>query len=287
MPIRMLRDWTDSERVNALSAAAEVFFVRLIMKADDYGCFHGNERLVKSLLFPLKDGTRDAEVVRWIAECVKSGLIRVYESEGKKYLHILNFGQRMKASRRKFPAPPDTSGNFPELSGTSRLNRIESGNGKRENETGNTPSIPEAEVQGDAPVPPASAGGVGADEEAKPCRVFSGFPKSKAEVLDLAERVGAVCSDEQAEAYLLSRQSVNWIKPGNVPVRNVGADLKSYLFTWRQNRADADKREAARRRGAENIDRAEIDRKKAEHEKKLRAEYGDAEYERMKRECEL
>ena len=132
MPIRMLRDWTDSEAVDKLTADAERLFVRLIMKADDYGCFHANPRLVKSLLFPLKDGLRDADVSRWIAECEKAGLIRLYEDvAGKPYLEIRNFGQRLKSSKRKYPAPPGSSGKFPEVPGTSGLNRIET-----ETETG-------------------------------------------------------------------------------------------------------------------------------------------------------
>ena len=42
MPNRILRDWTDSERVNALTVQGERFFVRLIMKVDDYGRLYGN-----------------------------------------------------------------------------------------------------------------------------------------------------------------------------------------------------------------------------------------------------
>ena len=130
MPNRILRDWTDSEPVNSLSWQAECLFIRLIMKADDYGCFNGNAKLLRSLLFPLKDGLRDTDISRWIAECVTAGLIRVYRAENKPFIEIRNYRQRLKNSRRKFPAPPETSENspevyadsenFPELPGTSR-----------------------------------------------------------------------------------------------------------------------------------------------------------------------
>ena len=130
MPNRILRDWTDSEPVNSLSWQAECLFIRLIMKADDYGCFNGNAKLLRSLLFPLKDGLRDTDISRWIAECVTAGLIRVYRAENKPFIEIRNYQQRLKNSRRKFPAPPETSENstevyadsrnFPELPGTSR-----------------------------------------------------------------------------------------------------------------------------------------------------------------------
>ena len=111
MPERMLRDWTDSEAVNQLDWAAECLFTRLIMKADDFGRFHGNPRLIKSLLFPLKDGLRDADISRWIAECVKAGLLREYTDRvsGKPFIEIRKYGQRLRTKKAKFP---DENGRF-------------------------------------------------------------------------------------------------------------------------------------------------------------------------------
>lgn len=106
MPNRMLRDWTDSDTVNALSVYGERFFVRLIMKADDFGCYHADARLLKSFLFPLlPDGVREADISRWTAECEKAGLIVLYESDGKRYLQIQDFRQRLDKARNKFPLP--------------------------------------------------------------------------------------------------------------------------------------------------------------------------------------
>lgn len=110
MPNRMLRDWTDSERVNGLTAHAERFFTRLIMKVDDYGCFHADARLLKASLFPLQlDSIREADLSRWMTECQKAGLIVLYESNSKRYLQILDFKQRLDKSNPKFPLP--SSGN--------------------------------------------------------------------------------------------------------------------------------------------------------------------------------
>ena len=106
MPNRILRPWVDSEAVNSLSDAAEVFFVRLIQCADDYGRFYGTPMLLKSYLFPLKD-KRVADISRWIAECVKAGLIADYEVAGKRFVEIRKFNQRMRLKgESKFPAPP-------------------------------------------------------------------------------------------------------------------------------------------------------------------------------------
>lgn len=106
MPNRILRPWVDSEAVNSLSDAAEVFFVRLIQCADDYGRFYGTPMLLKSYLFPLKD-KRVADISRWIAECVKAGLIADYEVSGKRFIEIVKFNQRLRLKgESKFPAPP-------------------------------------------------------------------------------------------------------------------------------------------------------------------------------------
>lgn len=102
MPIRMLRDWTDSYRFDCISAESEVLFTRLIMKADDYGNFFGDARIIQSMCFPLgsmivvQDG---------LDELANRGLIMLYSVDCKDYLHISNFGQRMRnGMKRKFPA---------------------------------------------------------------------------------------------------------------------------------------------------------------------------------------
>jgi len=81
-----------------------VFFTRLIMKADDFGRFHANPKLLASFLFPLK-----AYDVGYIAsaltECQRAGLFVIYVVDGKDYLEIKDFGQRLRNMRSKFPEP--------------------------------------------------------------------------------------------------------------------------------------------------------------------------------------
>lgn len=108
MPNRMLRDWTGSDKVNKLNVNSERFFVRLIMKVDDFGCFYADPRLLKANLFPLLlDNIRDADILRWMDECQKAGLIVVYENSSKRYLQILDFKQRLDKARNKYPLPTD------------------------------------------------------------------------------------------------------------------------------------------------------------------------------------
>ncbi len=107
MPTRLLRDCTDSEKINLLDGLAERFFYRLIMIADDYGRYYAHPGLLKARMFPfLLEKVREADISRWITECEKAGLIALYEHSGKKYLHILDFRQRLDKAKEKFPGPP-------------------------------------------------------------------------------------------------------------------------------------------------------------------------------------
>lgn len=104
MANRVLRDWTDSFIINDLDANTERFFVRLIMRVDDYGRFSADERLLKSNLFPLKTDIRESDISRWLTACEKSGLITVYTVASKKYLEIQNFNQRLRIQKAKYPS---------------------------------------------------------------------------------------------------------------------------------------------------------------------------------------
>lgn len=76
------------------------------MKVDDFGCYHADSRLLKASLYPLLlDSIREADLLRWMTECQKAGLIVLYENAGKKYLQILDFRQRLDKARSKYPLP--------------------------------------------------------------------------------------------------------------------------------------------------------------------------------------
>lgn len=106
MPNRILRDCTDSDKVNKLTVHAERFFYRLIMKVDDYGRFFADARLLKAHLFPLQlDSIREADIVRAMDECLSADLIALYEVKGKGYLQINDFRQRLDRAKQKYPPP--------------------------------------------------------------------------------------------------------------------------------------------------------------------------------------
>ena len=94
--------------MDKLDAFEERFFTRLIMKVDDFGCFHADVRLIKANLFPLKTDIRDTDISRWLAACEKAGLITIYNVAKKEFLQITNFKQVLRQKTHKFPLPNDS-----------------------------------------------------------------------------------------------------------------------------------------------------------------------------------
>jgi hypothetical protein len=103
---RMLKDWTASEKMDKLTPEAEVFFVRLIMKADDFGNYTANIKLIRSALFPLKE-YNDYQITEWLYECQAAGLLFGYQAEGRRFIHINNFDQKLRRMHAAYPPPPD------------------------------------------------------------------------------------------------------------------------------------------------------------------------------------
>lgn len=111
MPNRILRDGIlASESVCSLSWAAEVFYRRLMSVADDHGRFSSAPKLLRSACYPLQiDKVSDADIGKWLTECVTAALVSVYPAaDGKRYIQILKFGQQVRA-KSKFPEPVEST----------------------------------------------------------------------------------------------------------------------------------------------------------------------------------
>ena len=111
MPNRIIKESVcTSEDVASLSPMAEILFYHLIVNVDDYGCYYGNESIVKSNCFPLKsDDIKCDQVKSWLDELDSVGLIRKYIGpDGRKYLQFTKWEkhQQIRAKKRKFPEPP-------------------------------------------------------------------------------------------------------------------------------------------------------------------------------------
>ena len=123
MPTRIIRDGIlTSERINALSPLAELFYRRLMSVADDHGRYSGNLTQLRAYCYPLKlDSVKEDSIKKHLAECVSAGLIVPYTVEGKPYILLCDFGQRING-KSKFPEPPsDVPGNPPGIPGNPRL----------------------------------------------------------------------------------------------------------------------------------------------------------------------
>lgn len=174
MPNRIIREgWLESEPINTLGPAEEVFFLRLCLRADDFGRYHGNPTLLRSNLFPLRDDLRNTDIPRWLAACEKAGLIRCYEVAGKRYLEIQKFDQRTRARVSKFPAPPGWKP--PDDGQMSDTCQTDARHSRTETET---------ESKTESPKPPA------AEPPGARDRVFNPvFPLETARILDEIDRL--------------------------------------------------------------------------------------------------
>lgn len=111
MPNRIIRDGIlTSERIVQLSWPAEVFYRRLMSVVDDYGRYSANLKLLRSACYPLQiDKVTDADVGKWLTDCVTADLVSVYPAQdGKRYLEMRNFGQQVR-TKSKYPAPPEST----------------------------------------------------------------------------------------------------------------------------------------------------------------------------------
>lgn len=106
MPNRLLKEGiVDSSAIDALSAEEEVFFYRLLVVADDYGRMDARLAILKSRCFPLKEHPKMLEKIEsYLLSFVSQELVECYQVDGKPYLQILKWEQRIR-SKEKYPSP--------------------------------------------------------------------------------------------------------------------------------------------------------------------------------------
>jgi len=122
MPNRVIREgFLDSDKINALDAETQCFFIRLMLIADDYGCFDARPTWLRSRCYPVSD-TCPSIVRQMTVTCQSSGLIQLYNSGGKDYGQIVNFNQRLRQKRSKYPLPENSSDNCQSIDGQLSVN---------------------------------------------------------------------------------------------------------------------------------------------------------------------
>lgn len=108
MPNRIIKESIcTSDSVDGLSWFEEVLFYRLIVSCDDYGRFDGRPAIIKNRLFPLKENLTIKAVSSAINTLARTGLVALYEFEGKPYLYLptWNEHQNIRAKKSKYPSP--------------------------------------------------------------------------------------------------------------------------------------------------------------------------------------
>lgn len=157
MPSRIIKESiTTSESLAAVSADAERLFWRLVVKADDYGLYYGNPKILSSMCFPLNPPA-EKKIQSWLAELVGQGMVGTYTSEedGKQYLKLLSWDkhQQTRAKKSKYPLPvsfdsicKQANGNQTQAKVPVNVNGNEIGNEKRE--TGTRPTGAKGEPSG-------------------------------------------------------------------------------------------------------------------------------------------
>jgi hypothetical protein len=107
MPNRIIKESIcTSEEIAKLSPEAEILFYRLMVKADDFGLYFANPKIISGTCFPLKQ-PKGAAVAAWIKELVGAGLIITYTVDFKDYLKLSSWEkhQQKRAAKSKYPQP--------------------------------------------------------------------------------------------------------------------------------------------------------------------------------------
>ena len=107
MPNRILKESIcTSDEIDRLTEAEEVFFYRLMVVCDDFGCMDARPAIIKARCYPLKSiAIKSIQALLTGLEAV--GLIETYTVGGKPYLHVKKWEQhqQIRAKRAKYSLP--------------------------------------------------------------------------------------------------------------------------------------------------------------------------------------
>jgi hypothetical protein len=116
MPTRVVREGAlDSAKLAGVSRGADAMFFRLLLVADDFGCFDGRASVIRARCFPAHRDVQEEHVAGWCSELFHAGLIHGYVVNAKPYLSIPNFHQRRRAMKSKFPSLSEADGQLTDV----------------------------------------------------------------------------------------------------------------------------------------------------------------------------
>jgi hypothetical protein len=108
MPDRIIRDeLLESPRFLSLKDNADrLAYIALLLSADDLGNFDGDLFRLVRLWRDFGIATREL-AAKTLSELTDADLVRVYQVDGKSYVHLPRFRQRLRYVNGKFPRPPE------------------------------------------------------------------------------------------------------------------------------------------------------------------------------------
>jgi hypothetical protein len=114
MPTRYVQETiTTNDALASVSPEAERLYHRLWVKVDDYGRFDARDQVILAACFPLQlVRITGADVVLWLLELQKVGLVVLYTVADRPYLLLPEFVRVIspRAEKSKFPAPGADAG---------------------------------------------------------------------------------------------------------------------------------------------------------------------------------
>jgi len=103
---RVIRDeLLTSERYWGVSINARELYVHLLLNADDTARFSGKNFTIRTSCYP-GQAIDPSHLEKWVSELSDADLIRLYIAEGERFIFIPRFGQRLRFTTSKYPAPP-------------------------------------------------------------------------------------------------------------------------------------------------------------------------------------
>lgn len=242
MPNRIIREgFLTSDKVDKLSWVEECFYHRLLLAVDDYGRYHADPPLLIGKIMPRKIGNvSNQDIEKWLTACVTAGLVRVYGVEGKRYLEVLQFDQRTRAKKSKFPAPDEEKTDACLTNDSHVSDTCQSRDGHTlaytETET-NTETYTKSEEETKKAAPDGSR------STTPPSRSSLPLPSSPDEVeAHLKNEVGRGCLllppreiPECAQQYWADRDGLGWVDRSGVPISNWKSNAWSYAQRWARN----------------------------------------------------
>ena len=107
MSDRLIRDeLLTSERYWSVSNDAKLFYIHILLNADDTARFSGKNFTLRSSCFPSQP-VEEKHIERMLDELHAHDLIRLYTVKNERFIFVPRFKQRLRFINSKYPEPPN------------------------------------------------------------------------------------------------------------------------------------------------------------------------------------